>query len=143
MTQKKRVKTHKLCGAITYDTYDTYIWLVYMIHKLIIQGIFVLRYIQDCTIFNNKEQQSTVVMLIDKKNTLRGKRVPEIEGSDCSGDDLATQYQRMIEMMQWIIEVKRVDLTAEVSILSSFRLPLCEEHVETAHQIYMYRRKSV
>ena len=82
-------------------------------------------------------------MLIDKKNTLRGNRVPEIEESECSGDDLATQYQRMIEVVQWSIEVKRVDLTAEVSILSSFRLPLCEEYVETAHRIYMYRGKSV
>ena len=82
-------------------------------------------------------------MLINKKNTLSEKRVPEIEGSDCSGDDLATQYQHMIEMLQWTIEVKRIDVTAEVSNLSSFRLPLCEEYVETAHRVYMYGRKSV
>ena len=94
-------------------------------------------------IYNDKKQQSIVVMLIDKKNKLSGKCVPEIKGSDCSGDDLATQYQRMIVMLQWTIEVKRVDLTAEVSILSLFRLSLCEEYVETAHQVYMYGRKSV
>ena len=82
-------------------------------------------------------------MLINKKNTLSGTCVPDIEGSDCSGDDLATQYQHMIEMLRWTIEVKRVDLTAEISILSLFRLPLCEEYVETAHRVYMYGRKSV
>ena len=82
-------------------------------------------------------------MLIDKENTLKGNRVPEIKESECSGDDLATQYQRMIEVLWWSIEVKRVDLTAEVSILLSFRLPLCEEYVETSHRVYMYGRKTV
>ena len=82
-------------------------------------------------------------MLINKKNTLSGTCVPEIEGSDCSEDGLATQYQRMIEKLQWTIEVKRVDLTAKISILLLFRLPLCEEYVETAHQVYMYGKKSV
>ena len=82
-------------------------------------------------------------MLIDKKNTLSGICVPEIEGSNCSRDVLATQYQRMIEMLRWTIEAKHVDLTAEVSILLLFRLPLCEEYVETAHRVYMYGRKSM
>ena len=94
-------------------------------------------------IYNNKEQQSTVVMLIDKKNTLNRTCVPGIEGSDCSGDDLATQYQRMIEKLQWTIEVKRVDLTVKVSILSSLRLPHCEEYIETTYQVYMYGKKTV
>ena len=102
-----------------------------------------MRYVQGYTIYNNKEQQLTVVMLINKKNTLSRTCVPEIEGSDCSGDGLATQYQRMIEVLQWTIKVKRVDLTAEVSILLLFILPLYEEYVETAHQVYMYGMKSV
>ena len=82
-------------------------------------------------------------MLINKKNTQRGNRVSEIEESECSKDDLATQYQCMIKMLRWSIEVKHVDLTAKVSILSSFRLPLYEEYVETAYRVYMYSRKSV
>ena len=82
-------------------------------------------------------------MLIQKENTLRGNCGPEIEESEDSGDDLATQYQHMIKMLQWSVEVRRVDLAAEVSILLLFRLPLCEEYVETAHRIYMYVGKSV
>ena len=35
---------------------------------------------------------------------------------ECSVDCLVTQYQHMVEKLLWIIEVKRVDLTAEVSI---------------------------
>ena len=72
-------------------------------------------------------------MLINKKNTLSGTCIFKIEGPDCSGDGLATQYQQMVEKLLWTIEVKRVDVTAEVLILSSFKLPLCEEYVETTH----------
>ena len=82
-------------------------------------------------------------MLIQKENTLRGNRGPEIEESEDSWDDLATQYQHMIEVLRWSVEVKCVDLAAEVSILLSFRLLLCEEYVEIAHWIYIYGRKNV
>ena len=71
---------------------------------------------------------------------MSGTCVPGIEGPDCSGDGLVTQYQQMVEKLLWTIEVKRVDLTAEVSILSSLRLPLCEGYIETTHWIYMYGR---
>ena len=97
-------------------------------------------YVQDYTIYNNKEQQSTVV-LINKKCMQSGTCVPGIEELDCSRDRLVTQYQQMVEKLLWTIEVKRVDLTAEVLILSSLRLPLCEEYIKTTHQVYMYGRK--
>ena len=65
------------------------------------------------------------------------------EESEGCWDDLATQYQHIIEVLRWSVEVKPVDLIAEVSILLSFRLPFCEKYVETAHWIYIYGRKSV
>ena len=82
-------------------------------------------------------------MLIDKKHMLNGTYVSEIEEPDCSEDGLVTQYQHIVEKLLWTIEVKRVDLTAEVSILSSLRLPLCEEYIETTYWVYMYGRKNV
>ena len=74
---------------------------------------------------------------------LSGTCVPGIEEPDCSRDGLVTQYQQMVEKLLWTIEVKRVDLTVEVSILSSLRLPLCEEYIETTHRVCMYGRKKV
>ena len=82
-------------------------------------------------------------MLIKKKDTLRGNCVPETEKSECSGNDLAMRYQRMTEALRWSVEVRRVDIAAEVSILSSFKVSPCEEHVETAHMIFMYSGRSV
>ena len=56
-------------------------------------------------------------MLIDKKKCmLNGTCVSEIKENDYSVDGLVTQYQHMVEKLLWTIEVKRVDLTAEVSI---------------------------
>ena len=99
-------------------------------------------YVQNYTIYKDKEQQSTA-MSIDKKRILSGTCVPRIEEPDCSGDSLVTQYQQMVEKLLWTIEVKRVDITAEISILSSLRLLLCEEYIETTHQVYMYGRENV
>ena len=99
-------------------------------------------YVQDYTIYSNKEQQTTV-MLINKKCMLNGTCVSEIEEPGCSEDGLVKQYQHMVEKLLWTIEVKRVDLTAEVSILSSLRLPFCEEYIETTHRVYLYGRENV
>ena len=76
-------------------------------------------------------------MLIQKEDTLKGNCGPEIEESEYSGDNLATQYQSMIEILRWSVGVRRVDLATKFLILSSFRLPLCEKYVETAHRIYI------
>ena len=83
-------------------------------------------------------------MLIDKKKCmLNGTCVYEIKETNCFEDGLVTQYQHMVEKLLWTIEVKHVDLTAEVSILSSLRLPHCEKCIETTHQVYMYGRETV
>ena len=82
-------------------------------------------------------------MLIHRIETLRGNCSPEIEVSKDLGDDLTTQYKRMIGILRLLVEVRRIDLDTEVSILLSFRVSPCEEHVETPHWIFMYGGKSV
>ena len=55
-------------------------------------------------------------MLIDKKKCmLNDMCVSEIKETACSEDGLVTQYQYMVEKLLWTIELKRVNLTAEVS----------------------------
>ena len=94
-------------------------------------------------IYSDKEPQTTVMLINNKKCMLNGKCVSEIKETDCSEDGLVTQYQHMVEKLLWTIEVKHDDLTAELSILSSLRLPHCEEYIETTHQVYMYGREKV
>ena len=68
---------------------------------------------------------------------------PEIEVSDELGDDLMTQYKQMIGILQWSVEMRRIDLNIEVSFLSSFRVSPCEEHLKTAHHVFIYSGKTV
>ena len=68
---------------------------------------------------------------------------PEIKISDELGGDLKTQYQQMIDILQWPVEMGRIDLITEVSFLLSFRISPCEEHLETAHRIFVYSGKAV
>ena len=88
-------------------------------------------------------RQSTVCYVDPKMNTLRGNCGPDIKVSEDLRDDLAAQYQHMIAILRWSVEVRHIDLDTEVSILSSFRVSPCEEHVETAHRIFMYGGKHV
>ena len=74
---------------------------------------------------------------------LRGNCSSEIKVSDNLGDDLTLQYRQMIGMLRWSVEVRRIDLNTTVSILLLFRVSPCEEHLETAHQIFIYGGKSV
>ena len=86
-------------------TYDTYV------HTL--KGYVLAKH---SGLYNFKDNQQFVI-LIQKENTLGGNCGPEIEGSEDSGDNLATQYQRVIEILLWSVEVRRVDLDAEVSVI--------------------------
>ena len=40
---------------------------------------------------------------------------PEINTSDELEDDLATQYQQMIGILQWLVELGRVGIITEIS----------------------------
>ena len=74
---------------------------------------------------------------------LRGNCSPEIKVSDDLGDNLMAQYRQMIGILQWSVEMRRIDLNTEVSLLSLFRVIPYEEHLETAHGIFIYGGKSV
>ena len=68
---------------------------------------------------------------------------PEIEVSDKLGGGLTRQYQQMIGIIQWPLEMRRIDLITEVSFLSPFRISPREEYLKTAHQIFVYSEKTV
>ena len=69
---------------------------------------------------------------------------PGIDISVELGDALATQYQQMIGSLRWSIELGRIDITTEVSFLSSFNVNPCEGHLEAAYWVleYFYSHKN-
>ena len=63
---------------------------------------------------------------------------PEIDISDELGDELATQYQQMIDILRWSIEFGRIDIITKVSFLSSFYVSPREGHLKDAYLVFEY-----
>ena len=63
---------------------------------------------------------------------------PEIDISAELGDEQATQFQQMIGILRWSIELGRIDIITEVSLLSSFNVNPREGHLEAAYRIFEY-----
>ena len=70
---------------------------------------------------------------------------PEIDISDELRDELATQYQQLIGILQWLIELGHIDIITQVLFLSSFNVSPLEGHLETAYCVfeYLYSQKTV
>ena len=71
-------------------------------------------------------------------DTMKENYHPETNISDELGDDLATQYQQMIGILRWPIELEHIDIITELSFLSSFKVSPREGHLEATHQIFGY-----
>ena len=54
------------------------------------------------------------------------------------GDELDTRYQQMISILWWGIELGRIDIITEVSLLSSHNVSPRAGHLEAAYQIFEY-----
>ena len=66
------------------------------------------------------------------------KYCPEIDISAELGDDQATQSQQMIGTLRWSIELGRIDIITEVSLLLSFNVNPREGHLEAAYRVFEY-----
>ena len=66
---------------------------------------------------------------------------PELDNSDeLEGEDL-TYYQELIGILRWAIELGRVDINHEVSVLSQFQASPREGHMEEIIHIFGYLKK--
>ena len=66
---------------------------------------------------------------------------PELDVSLELNHDDASYYQMLIGVLRWIVELGRVDICLEVSMLSSHLALPCEGHLEQVFQIFAYLKK--
>ena len=69
---------------------------------------------------------------------MKEKYRPVIDISNELGDQLAMQYQQMIGILQWSIELGRINIITEMSFLSSFNVSSREGHLEAAYWMFEY-----
>jgi hypothetical protein len=66
---------------------------------------------------------------------------PEMDISTVLGSELASRYQQLIGILRWAVELGRVDILLEVSLLSSHLCQPREGHLETVYNIFAYLDK--
>ena len=90
------------------------------------------------------------LIAIKEKYILDSKRVttpmssgyrPEVDTSELLNDDDANYYQSLIGILQWTVELGRIDIAVEVGMLSTFMCSPREGHLQQALHIFAYLEK--
>ena len=63
---------------------------------------------------------------------------PEVDSSPELGDELATRYMQLIGILRWAIEIGRLDIQTEVSVLSQHQCVPREGHLDAVYRIFWY-----
>ncbi len=63
---------------------------------------------------------------------------PSTDLSDLLDPDCSSLYQHLIGVMRWMVELGRIDIVTEVSMLSSYLACLHEGHFENALHVIGY-----
>ena len=66
---------------------------------------------------------------------------PEVDISSELGPEEASYYQSLIGMLRWVVELGRVDISLEVSMMSSHLALPREGHLECLYHIFAYLKK--
>jgi hypothetical protein len=66
---------------------------------------------------------------------------PELETSNELNADLSSRYQQLIGVLRWMVELGRVDIYYEVSVLSQYLVAPRVGHLETVYHIFAYLQK--
>ena len=74
-------------------------------------------------------------------NPFVGEYIPETDMKDPLDPDKASYYQTMIGVMMWIVEIGRIDIATECSLLPSHLAYPREGHFECALHIIGYLKK--
>jgi hypothetical protein len=69
--------------------------------------------------------------------------IPELDDTEELSSDEITMYQELIGILRWAIEIGRVDIATEVSLLSAYQAAPRQGHLEQVIRIFGYlKRKS-
>jgi hypothetical protein len=63
---------------------------------------------------------------------------PQIDTSPELDEDVASYYHSLIGIVQWMVEIGRVDIGVEVSLLSSHLALPCENHMHALAHLMRY-----
>ena len=99
---------------------------------------YVQESVQKCETHLKEHFNGKYSLLKDAVNPFAYHYEPEVEVSEPLDPDMASYYQYLIGIMQWMVELGRLDIATEVSMLSSHNEYPREGHFEAALHIMAY-----
>eukprot|EP00978_Attheya_sp_CCMP212_P006884 scaffold16068_cov26-Attheya_sp.AAC.2 len=102
---------------------------------------------------NGKEYIKNALPFVKKMVEAHGSKLPggkrterplpksykaELETTTLLNDDKASEYQQCIGILRWVVELGRIDIALEVSLLSSYLCALRKGHMEAVYNIFAY-----
>jgi hypothetical protein len=66
---------------------------------------------------------------------------PELDVTDELDGDLASRFMQLIGILRWAVEIGRIDIYLEVSLLSQYQANPRFGHLEAAYHIFAYMKK--
>ena len=76
------------------------------------------------------------------ENPFIGYYAPEMDNTPALDQDLASWYQSLIGILRWVVEIGRVDILTEVSMMASHMAMPREGHLEAVlHMVSFLRQK--
>jgi hypothetical protein len=68
---------------------------------------------------------------------------PEVDESDLLDDNEANYYQSLMGILQWVVELGRIDVAYEVQLMASFSCAPRKGHLEALYGVFKYLKKYI
>jgi hypothetical protein len=88
-----------------------------------------------------EEDGEGYVLKSNIKNPFPTGYKPEIDVTDELGPELASRFLQLIGILRWAVEIGRIDIYLEVSLLSQYQASPRLGHLEAAYHIFGYLKK--
>ena len=97
-----------------------------------------------------RESVKSVESYLEKKGRELKKKVssvlplnyaPELDATPCCDDDGVNEYHSRIGVLRWAVELGRIDICTEVSIMAGFAACPREGHLEAVYHIFAYLKR--
>ena len=66
---------------------------------------------------------------------------PELDGTELCDDDEVSEYHSRIGILRWAVELGRIDICTEVSIMAAFAASPRIGHLEAVYHIFAYLKR--
>ena len=76
------------------------------------------------------------------KGPLPYKYKPELDVTDECDAEMTSRYQQLIGILRWAVELRRIDIQAEVAFMSQYQASPREGHLEALYLIFHYLSKN-